>query len=271
VPELPEVETVKIGIKKLCGSTINNVIIRNDSLRYKIIANLGQILHNKQLKEITRRAKYLILHLNSGYLIIHLGMTGSISLIDLNTVAAKISYTKHDHLDIIFNSHILRYNDPRRFGCIIYTDDYMTHPLIKNLGVEPLDKIFNPEYLFKRLRKSAIKPLIMNNHIVVGVGNIYASEALFKAKISPLRQSNTLSLAECQSLVKCIKKILIQAIKLGGSTLRDYKQTDGSLGYFQNSHKVYNKADKPCEVCNSIILEKRLGQRNSFYCPNCQK
>jgi formamidopyrimidine-DNA glycosylase len=176
-------------------------------------------------------------------------------------------------VDLVFENTVLRYNDSRRFGCVIYTDNYKTHPVFINLGPEPLTNEFNAEYLHNKLqnKKSSIKQLIMDNAIVVGVGNIYASEALFMAKISPLRFGASLKLKELALLVTCIKKVLNSAIEQGGSTLRDYKKADGNLGYFQNSHFVYDKAGKACVLCDHIIKSVRLGQRNSFYCPNCQR
>ena len=181
---------------------------------------------------------------------------------------------KHDHVDIVFkNGIILRYNDPRRFGCLVYALDIENHSLLAKLGPEPLSTQFNATYLISKLKNktSTIKQLIMDNHIVVGVGNIYAAEALFLAKISPLRIGTNVTKDEATLLVKVIKQVLKKAIELGGSSLRDYKKADGSLGYFQNTHNVYGKSGKKCGVCDSLIVEKRLGQRNSFYCPICQK
>jgi formamidopyrimidine-DNA glycosylase len=275
MPELPEIETVKRGIEHLSGQTITDAIIRNHSLRYKIPSNLSQLLVGLQIMNIDRRAKYLIFKLNNGkfetsYLILHLGMSGSVTLLENSTIAIN----KHDHVDIVLKSGIiLRYNDPRRFGCLLYTLDIENHPLLSKLGPEPLSPEFNATHLIYKLKNktSTIKQLIMDNHIVVGVGNIYASEALFLAKISPLRTGISISADEADILVKMIKQVLIKAIELGGSSLRDYKKADGSLGYFQSIHNVYGKSGKKCNVCDSLIIEKRLGQRNSFYCPTCQK
>ena len=268
MPELPEIETIKRGISNLVGNEIHNLIIRNDSLRYKISPTLKNDIVNKIILSIKRRAKYLLLKLTNGVIIIHLGMSGRLTLLNDKSTPVK----KHDHFDIVFNNQILRYNDPRRFGLIIYTDNLSNSPLLKNLGPEPLEKNFTPTYLMAKLqnKKSAIKKLIMDNHIVVGVGNIYACESLFLAKISPLRDGNSITANEAKLLVQSIRNILKNAIELGGSTLRDYQTADGSLGYFQNVHKVYAKSGKACDECGTLILEKRLGQRNSFYCPNCQ-
>ncbi len=269
MPELPEIETIKRGINCLVGNKINDLIIRNDSLRYKISHTLKHDIVGKIIISIKRRAKYLLLELTNGFIIIHLGMSGRLTLLNDTSTLVK----KHDHFDIVFNNQILRYNDPRRFGLIVYTDNPSSNTLLKNLGPEPLEKDFTSKYLIDKLqnKKSAIKKLIMDNQIVVGVGNIYACESLFLAKISPLRNGNSITSKEAQLLVQSIKIILKNAIELGGSTLRDYQTADGSLGYFQNVHKVYAKSGRDCEECGTIILEKRLGQRNSFYCPNCQK
>jgi formamidopyrimidine-DNA glycosylase len=285
MPELPEVETVTKGIQCLIDKPIINVIIRQPRLRYPIDINLPKhLIHNKIIR-ITRRAKYIIMDLASNkYLIWHLGMSGSLTTVpngsshynqEQSSHNQNILSTikKHDHVDIIFADITLRYNDPRRFGCLILTDNIVDHPLLINCGPEPLTNNFNAIYLLEKIKdkKSSIKQLLMNNQIVVGVGNIYACEALFNAKISPLRLSSTITMDEVTRLIFCVKDILKIAIQLGGSSLRDYKQADGKLGYFQNIHNVYGKAGGKCNICNNIILEHRLGQRNSFYCPNCQK
>lgn len=269
MPELPEVETVKRGISDLSGKTISKLVIRNHSLRYKISTTMPDEIQGKTINRISRRAKYLILELTTGYIIIHLGMSGSITLLRDSLVPIK----KHDHFDIVVENYILRYNDPRRFGLIMYVDSLDKCSLLTHLGPEPLEEDFSAKYLLDKLknRKSTIKQLIMDNKIVVGVGNIYACEALFLAKISPLRLGTNITLTEATLFVKTIKQVLSLAIEKGGSTLRDHKQADGTLGYFQNSHNVYAKSGKPCVTCSTTILEHRLGQRNSFYCPKCQK
>lgn len=269
MPELPEIETIKRGIGSLEGQIIKKVIIRNNSLRYKISHTFASEVTGKKIQNIKRRAKYLILELSEGYIIIHLGMSGSLTLLnDANT-----DIKKHDHFDLETENFILRYNDPRRFGLVMYFCDLNQCRLLYKLGPEPLDTSFNVKHLLSKLKnkKSSIKQLIMDNHIVVGVGNIYACEALFKAHISPLKAGECITKDEAEKLVKSIKKVLKLAIELGGSSLRDYKQADGNLGYFQNIHNVYGKSGKPCPKCGAKILEKRLGQRNSFYCPVCQK
>ena len=269
MPELPEIETIKTGIQHLCTQTIREIKIWQNKLRYPVPNELNKVTQNLKIQKITRRAKYLILELsNSSGIIIHLGMSGSLTMVEHN-----LPRLKHDHVEFILDTTTLRYNDPRRFGCILYSKTPYEHDLFKSLGPEPLTDAFNSAYLLDKLNKrnSSIKQLIMDNNIVVGVGNIYACESLFLAKILPTRPGKSITKNEAELLVNCIKQVLASAIKQGGSTLRDYKQADGNLGYFQHTHNVYAKANKPCKICNSQILEQRLGQRNSFYCPQCQK
>lgn len=269
MPELPEIETIKRGIINLEKQQINEVIVRNPNLRYKIDKNIHKLLAKQRVNKIHRRAKYLILTLDKGFLILHLGMSGSLTLVDNSS-----NLKKHDHVDIIFsNGQILRYNDPRRFGAIVFAKSIDDHTLLNKLGPEPLDPSFDASYLLKCLHKkaSSIKQLIMDNHIVVGVGNIYACEALFLSHILPMRSGTSITKNEASLLVKSIKHVLLNAIELGGSTLRDYKKSDGTLGYFQNMHNVYGRTNQQCKICNKLIATKRLGQRNSFYCPTCQK
>ena len=269
MPELPEIETIKRGISELTGQTIKGLIIRNHSLRYAISTTLAADTIGQTVISISRRAKYLILELEDGFILIHLGMSGSLTLLtDLD-----FPLKKHDHFDFCFDNYTLRYNDPRRFGMVLYEKKLDDCRLLVHLGPEPLEKNFTSAHLLARLnnKKSTIKQLIMDNQNVVGVGNIYACEALFLAKISPLRTGESITRDEAIKLVKSIKQVLQLAINLGGSSLRDYKQADGNLGYFQTIHNVYAKAGKPCVKCDTVILEKRLGQRNSFYCPSCQK
>ena len=268
MPELPEVETIKRGLSSLVGQKIGDVKIHHFGLRYKIDSNLAKTISNQTITQIYRRAKYLIFKLTNGYLIIHLGMSGSLTLRQNPAPDKK----KHDHVEFIFAKQTLTYNDPRRFGAILYTDSPDTHVLIAKLGVEPLESEFNTEYLMQSLhgKKATIKQLIMNNHIIVGVGNIYACEALFLAHILPTRIANSITAQEAEKLVAAIKEVLALAIKMGGSSLRDYKQADNTMGYFQTAHNVYGKANKPCPICNGNISQKRLGQRNSFFCLHCQ-
>lgn len=271
MPELPEVETIKTGLQSLVGQKINQVRIHNPSLRYMIDKNLEAKVKNKTILNISRRGKYLIFKIDSSFLIIHLGMSGSISL---KQKSEPHTLLKHDHVEIFFNDYTMRYNDPRRFGSIIYTqDDSNSHFLINKLGPEPLTEDFSAQYLEEQLksRKASIKQAIMDHHIVVGVGNIYACEALFSSNILPTKPANILTSKEIKVLVDEIKKVLTLAIKLGGSSLRDYKNVNEDTGKFQTIHNVYGKAGKECVKCGSIIKDIRLGQRNSFYCPTCQK
>lgn len=268
MPELPEVETVTRGLQELVGQTIHEIIIRFPRLRYPLDKTSLAKAHNQQILAITRRAKYIIIHLERGFLICHLGMSGRVTL-----YKNAPELIKHDHFDIVTELNVMRYNDPRRFGCFVFCEDLSTNSMLTTLGPEPLEDGFNAEILYDSIknRKTPIKQLIMDNAIVVGVGNIYACESLFLSKISPLRTGNCVSLAECATLVTTIRKVLKESIIAGGSSLKDYKNAHGELGYFQQSHNVYGRAGKPCKSCNTNILETKLGQRNSFYCPNCQK
>jgi len=270
MPELPEVETTRLGITPhIIGQTIKNVIVRNKNLRWPITATLKQDLLGKQFKKIDRRGKYLLCYTDHGCMMMHLGMSGNLRIID-----KKIKPEKHDHFDILFASgQVLRFHDPRRFGSIIWTKkDPLQHKLIKDLGPEPLSKDFNGEWLHKRSRKrtQAIKNFIMDSHNVVGVGNIYASESLFLAGINPKRKAGNISTERYERLAKAIRKILKQSIKQGGTTLRDFVNGDGKPGYFQQQLNVYGRTGQSCKKCSSSIKEIKLGQRSSFYCPNCQ-
>lgn len=267
MPELPEVETVKNGLQELVGQTITQMVIRFPRLRYPLDEKCLNKATKQKIIAITRRAKYLIIHLENGYLVCHLGMSGRLTLF---RHAPEV--IKHDHFDIMCNDFTLRYNDPRRFGCLLYTENLNELNIIAQLGPEPLEAEFTGEYLYNSIhkRKTPIKQLIMDNAIVVGVGNIYACESLFLCGISPLRAGNSIDKAQCDNLVTIIKNVLHQAIAAGGSSLRDYKNANGELGYFQQSHNVYGRANQECKKCATNIQEVRLGQRNSFYCPHCQ-
>ena len=271
MPELPEVEVTRLGLRPLLKLNVEKVVIRNYSLRWPINSSLSEVLKNQTLLDLSRRGKYILAKFTSGTLIIHLGMSGRICL-----VSHEESLNKHDHLDIQFkkNNLILRYHDPRRFGSIIWTeDDPYSHKLIKNLGPEPLKKEFNAEYLIVRLKnkKQCIKNAIMDSHVVVGVGNIYASEALYHAGIRPHRISKKISMKEIVSLVQSIKNVIKEAIIKGGSTMNDFFDVNGENGYFQNDHKVYGREDEPCFKCQFPIKQLKLGQRSSFFCKKCQK
>lgn len=271
MPELPEVETTLRGIEKhILHQTITHVIIRDYRLRWPIAKNIPEILKGNTIQHLSRRGKYLLLSMTKGCLILHLGMSGS-----LRIVTQKTLIKKHDHIDIEFQNHkILRFNDPRRFGAFIFTeDDPYKHPLLVDLGPEPLDDNFSGEFLWEKARRRniAIKTFIMNNKIIVGVGNIYATEALFEASIHPKKIAKRVTQLEFENLVKHIKKILRAAIKQGGTTLRNFVDSNGNPGYFKLHLSAYGRAGLPCVRCNNILKEIRLGQRSTVYCSRCQK
>ena len=277
MPELPEVETVSQGIKsKLLNHKISKVIVKRRDLRFRMDTKLEQKITNTKINSVSRRAKYILINLDNGLtVIIHLGMSGRIVVEDLKS---SKNIFKHTHLEIITTGKKkMKFIDPRRFGSVLLheTNNLNTHKLIKNLAPEPLTKEFNATYLFKALkgRSANIKSIIMNQFIVVGVGNIYASESLYKAKIRPGREAKTLSLTECVLLAKSIKKVLKRSIKLGGSSINDYSLVDGNLGFFQREFEVYGKEGKICrkKTCHSKILRIVIAQRSSFYCSKCQK
>jgi len=270
MPELPEVETTKRGLEALIvGRKVLACVVRNAQLRCEIPQNIGELLQNAQILTLTRRAKYLLMNTSAGSLLIHLGMSGS-----LRVVSQDCAANKHDHVDILLNNHnILRYRDPRRFGLMLWAgQDGLNHPLLQKLGPEPLEEDFDGDYLFQhsRKRKTTIKQLLMDSQIVVGVGNIYANEALFMSEIRPTRRASTLSRASCERLSEAVKQVLSNAIAAGGSSLRDFTQADGNPGYFQQQLLVYARDGEPCVKCGQTIKSKRIGQRSSFYCPHCQ-
>lgn len=273
MPELPEVETTLRGIAPyIVNQTIDCVEVRQPQLRWPVMENLSAQLEGEIVVSVKRRAKYLLIGLISGTLIIHLGMSGSLRIFtDSSAPAVK----KHDHLDIMFtNGTLLRFHDPRRFGAVLWFVGVVEHhPLLANLGPEPLSEKFNEEYLQQKLakQKRAIKLAIMDNHTVVGVGNIYANEALFRSGIHPAAAAMSLNKIQVNALTIAIKQILEEAINAGGSTLRDFVNSAGNSGYFQLQHYVYGRAGEPCLKCGHPIEKMVLGQRSSFYCPHCQK
>jgi len=270
MPELPEVETTRLGLLSLLNQTVAQVVIRNGSLRWPIPDNLASLLQGQTLRALTRRAKYILAHFDHGVLLLHLGMSGRICLLAENEAAQK-----HDHFDLVFNDgQVLRLRDPRRFGAVLWAgENYAQHKLLSVLGPEPLDDAFTGAYLHQhmRTRTAAIKTTIMDGHLVVGVGNIYASESLFRARINPAKPANKLSLRQCETLVAEIKATLSDALKAGGSSLRDFFGTDGNPGYFQQQYFVYGRTGEPCRVCGKPILNIKQGQRSTFYCGTCQK
>lgn len=269
MPELPEVEITRQGLLPLLEQTVKAVVIRNASMRWPIPEHLPHTLSNQRLISLKRRAKYILANFQNGTLLIHLGMSGHISLLDRNYPPEK-----HDHFDIQFhNGQVLRLNDPRRFGAVLWAgpnpDD---HVLLKTLGPEPLEDEFNANYLHQQMhsRQAAIKNTIMDAHLVVGIGNIYANESLFRARIHPECPANKVSQQDCERLVVEIKATLTDALKAGGSSLRDFIAVNGKSGYFQQSYFVYGRVNQPCKICGKPINNIKLGQRSTFYCQYCQ-
>lgn len=270
MPELPEVETTRQGIAPyLVGHRIVDLQVRQPRLRWPIDKDLYTRLRSALIIAVERRGKYLILNTTQGSLLIHLGMSGSVRI-----VSKQASAEKHDHVDIILeNKTCLRLHDPRRFGSLVWAGSKPeTHPLLTHLGPEPLDAAFDGSYLYEvsRGRKVAIKNFLMNSHVVAGVGNIYANEALFIARIHPDRAAGNISQSRYMNLASCVKIVLTEAIRQGGTTLRDYVNGSGHPGQFRVQLQVYGRAGQPCAVCHRPIKRKRTGQRATYYCPNCQ-
>lgn len=271
MPELPEVETTLRGIKPpIINQAISDVIIRHSRLRWPIPTHLKEKLMNQVVLNVKRRGKYLLIQFPTGTLILHLGMSGRLSILSSSSAAKK-----HDHVDLCFANHIvIRFTDPRRFGAILWTEeDPKEHLLLKELGPEPLTRAFNAHYLWQRARnkKVSIKAFIMDSKIVVGVGNIYATEALFQAHLHPQTPASKISLAQLEKLVFAIKIVLKQAIQKGGTTLKDFMKSDGSPGYFSVELKVYGRQGKPCPRCHTLLKSTRIAQRSTVFCPTCQK
>ena len=269
MPELPEVETTRRGIAPhILKRRVRDVIIRQARLRWPV-PPLNDLITGHRVHSVERRAKYLLLGFDPGTLIVHLGMSGSLRIVRADSPARV-----HDHVDIAFGEHSLRLHDPRRFGAMLWTDrDPLLHPRLRDLGPEPLSATFDGAYLVRtaRARRVAIKSLLMDGRVVVGVGNIYATEALFRAGIHPNRASNRISAKRLDVLAGAIKQILRYAIERGGTTLRDFVNEAGSPGYFAQELMVYGRAGEPCHVCGSAIKTRQIAQRASAYCPNCQR
>jgi formamidopyrimidine-DNA glycosylase len=270
MPELPEVETTRRGIAaSLAGRRIVSVVVRERRLRWPLPRGFERSLEGRRISSVRRRAKYLLIDTDGGTLIAHLGMSGSLRVLDAGTAAVG-----HDHVDLVLDSgRCLRFNDPRRFGCLQWVEgDPGDHPLLARLGPEPLDDGFDGDTLWRaaRGRRVAIKPFIMNAQVVVGVGNIYASEALFGAGIRPGTQARRVSRERMAALAKSIREVLSEAIKVGGTTLRDYVNPDGMPGYFRQKLFVYERAGEPCRKCRMPIRHVVMGQRSTYYCPVCQ-
>lgn len=275
MPELPEVEVTRRGLLPILNQTIRQVTIRNHAMRWPIPAHLPELLVGNKLGQLNRRAKYILAEIHSekslvsGSLLLHLGMSGRLCLLE-----RYIPPEKHDHLDIAFESGVvMRLRDPRRFGAVLWLEgNPEQHALLNHLGPEPLSNDFHASYLHKVLnaRKAAIKTTLMDANVVVGVGNIYASESLFRAGILPQRAANSLSFVECGRLVEEIKNTLKEALEAGGSSLRDFFGADGNPGYFQQRYFVYGRTGQPCLKCKLPIQSIRQGQRSTFYCQLCQ-
>lgn len=271
MPELPEVETTRRGIAPhLLGRRVEQVIVRDPRLRWPVPASLPEALTGQCVEAVQRRAKYLLLRTAAGTVIVHLGMSGSLRVLPVGIPAER-----HDHADLVLdNARVLRLRDPRRFGALLWTpDDPLHHRLLAALGPEPLDAQFNGDHLYRRSRgrRGPVKSFIMDNHVVVGLGNIYANETLFRAGIRPTRPCGLISRARYARLADAAKEVLAEAIDAGGTTLRDFTREDGSPGYFKIALKVYGRADEPCPVCATSIRVTVVGQRSTFYCPRCQR
>lgn len=271
MPELPEVETTRRGISPhLVGQRVARVVVRDRRLRWPVPPALARGLCNQLIEDVSRRGKYLLLRNSSGTAIVHLGMSGSLRLVD----AGQPPFA-HDHVDLVLdNGRVLRYTDPRRFGCWLWTHtNPLRHPLLRDLGPEPLEPGFDGAYLAAQAhgRRAAVKAFIMDAHVVVGVGNIYAAEALFLAGIHPTRAAGRVSAARYDALASSIKQVLTNAIRAGGTTLRDYTSGDGSPGYFAVKLAVYGREGERCRRCDGVIRSRVIGQRSSFYCPACQR
>lgn len=275
MPELPEVEVTRNGIAPyLEQRRIAAITVRNRKLRWPVPECLDVVLPGQQIQAITRRGKYLLFTVDTGTLIIHLGMSGSLRILTRYNHPVAAAPGGHDHFDLITEDRIvMRMRDPRRFGAVLWHEgDISQHRLLSHLGPEPLSENFNAEGLYKysRGKKSGIKTMLMDNHVVVGVGNIYANEALFQAGIHPSTAIGRIGLRRYDKLVREVRTVLQQAIQAGGSSLRDFAHADGNPGYFQQHYHVYGRAGLLCRNCNTTIKQIRQNQRSSFYCPGCQ-
>lgn len=268
MPELPEVETTLRGVEPwIVNRTISQLTVRQGSLRWPVTPGLTNIAQGQKVCALRRRAKYLIMQLERGSMLVHLGMSGSLRMVELGT-----EWRKHDHIEMqMSNGSILRYHDPRRFGCWLWSE--AEHSQLTRLGPEPLSEDFDGHRLYQlsRKRKMAVKPFIMDNNTVVGVGNIYASEALYRSGIRPDRAAGNIAEKRYMVLSGHIKEVLKAAIEQGGTTLRDFVNGNGEPGYFQQTLAVYGRGGQPCRHCGTLLKEIKLGQRSSVFCPNCQR
>ena len=271
MPELPEVETTRRGLAPhIVNQRIRTVVVRNAALRVPVPRGLAKRLAGATIRDVTRRGKYLLIDCGKGSLIVHLGMSGRLWLVDSDAAVET-----HDHFDLVLeNGRSVRLRDPRRFGLVVWQDHGAAeHALLASIGPEPHAPGFDGAWLYEttRNRSAAIKLVLMDSHVVAGVGNIYASEALFRAKINPKRPAQRIGRARYDLLAAKIRETLEAAIRAGGSTLRDYVGGDGRAGYFQDEHLVYGRGGEPCRNCGTPIKEIRQGQRSTFYCPSCQR
>jgi formamidopyrimidine-DNA glycosylase len=271
MPELPEVETTRRGIlPHVGGKRVLDLVVRDGRLRWPVSPELPDILRGEILQTVERRGKYLLLRFDRGTALWHLGMSGSLRLVEETAPVGK-----HDHIDMVFDGgYRLRFQDPRRFGALLWTAEPVEeHKLLTHLGPEPLTDVFTGDYLFARSRKRTqpLKTWLMDSRIVVGVGNIYANEALFAAGLHPLRKTGKITGAECERLVVEVKRILTGAIACGGTTLRDFVGGDGKPGYFAQELWVYGRSGQECKTCGKPLTERRLAQRSTVYCTQCQK
>ncbi|TXS93802.1 bifunctional DNA-formamidopyrimidine glycosylase/DNA-(apurinic or apyrimidinic site) lyase [Parahaliea maris] len=271
MPELPEVETTRRGVAPYAeGRVVRDLVVREGRLRWPVPAALPDLIRGQKIDRIERRAKYLLFHTRVGTLLVHLGMSGSLRVLQ----GVPPQPMKHDHVDVVLaDGNLLRYNDPRRFGCFLWLSPGEDHPLLSSLGPEPLSDEFCGELLFRRSRgrNGPVKSFIMDGHVVVGVGNIYANEALFLSGIRPDRAAGRISAARYEQLANNIKQVLTSAITQGGTTLRDFVGGDGKPGYFAQQLYVYGRAGLPCKACGALLREQRLGQRATVYCVTCQR
>jgi formamidopyrimidine-DNA glycosylase len=269
MPELPEVEVTRRGLAPhVAGRVISGVAVRDARLRWPVPKDV-HTLAGRTVRSIRRRGKYLLLDCGDGHLIVHLGMSGSLRVLAPGTPAQK-----HDHFDLLLGDRILRLRDPRRFGAVLWTSaDVERHPLLVHLGVEPLSRALHPARLHEltRGRRTPIKQFLMDGRRIVGVGNIYASESLFRARIDPRTPARRISLKKSAKLAAAIKDTLRAAIRAGGSSLRDYVGADGNAGYFQSRYWVYDRAGQKCRRCGATVRKIQQGQRSTFFCPGCQR
>lgn len=270
MPELPEVETTRRGLAPhLTGRLVQRVLLRRPDLRWPIPAEVPGLLPGQRIDAVHRRAKYLLLGTDAGSALLHLGMSGSLRLVPATTPVRA-----HDHVDLVLDDrNVLRFNDPRRFGCLLWQSPGQTHPLLQHLGPEPLGDDFDGAWLWRLSggRRAPVKAFLMDQRVVVGVGNIYAAEALFMAGIAPMRPAGRISRTRYEALAAAVKTVLLAAIERGGTTLRDFLAPDGAPGYFEQELSTYGRGGDPCTRCGRPLRQGRIGQRSTVWCPRCQR